>query len=198
MKHYFNPISRGVTTAWMFAELDVEHEDIVVNVLGSEQEKLAYRAVNPMGKVPALVDGDVVVTEAAAICAYLADRFPERGLAPEPGSRERGAYYRYLFIAGTTLEPVFSLASLDFEHPAPQSAGWGDVTRALATIESMTPEKGWALGERFTAADVVFGGTLDFLVVLVGLEPSPRVAAYLERLRSRPAYQATHAGFGAA
>jgi glutathione S-transferase len=196
MKHYFNPISRGVTTAWMFAELDVEHEDIVINLQGTEQERLAYRAVNPMGKVPALVDGDVVVTEVAAICAYLADRFPERGLAPEPGSRERGSYYRYLFVPGTTLEPVFSLAALDFEHPAPQSAGWGDVTRALATIEAMTPENDWALGERFTAADVVFGGTLDSLVALAGLEPSPRVAAYVDRLRSRPAYQTTHAGFG--
>ena len=106
-------------------------------------------------ETPALVDGDIVVTEAAAICAYLADRFPERGLAPEPGSRERGAYYRYLFVPGTTLEPVFSLAALGFEHPAPQSAGWGDVTRALATIEAMVPENGWALGERFTAADIV-------------------------------------------
>jgi glutathione S-transferase len=195
VKHYFHPISRGATTAWMFAELDVEREDIVVDLRGSEQERLAFRAINPMGKIPALVDGDVVVTETAAICAYLAERFPERGLAPEPGSRERGTYYRYLFVPGTTLEPVFSLASLGFEHPAPQSAGWGDVTRALATIEAMVPEKGWALGERFTAADIVFGGTLDFLVILVGLEPSPRVAAYLERLRSRPAYQATHAVF---
>ena len=197
MKHYFNPISRGVTTAWMFAELNVEHEDIVVDLRGSDQERLAYRAVNPMGKVPALVDGDVVVTEVAAICAYLADRFPDRGLAPEPGSRERGAYYRYLFVPGTTLEPVFSLASLDFEHPAPQSAGWGDVTRALATIEAMTPASDWALGKRFTAADVVFGGTLDSLIVLAGLEASPRVTAYVERLRSRPAYQATHAGSAA-
>lgn len=196
MKHYFHPMSRGATTAWMFAELDVEREDIVVDLRGSDEERLAYRAINPMGKVPALVDGDIVVTEAAAICAYLADRFPERGLAPEPGSRERGAYYRYLFVPGTTLEPVFSLAALGFEHPAPQSAGWGDVTRALATIEAMVPENGWALGERFTAADVVFGGTLDSLVILCGLEPSPRVAAYLARLRSRPAYQATHAGFG--
>ncbi len=91
MKHYFNPVSRGVTTAWMFAELDVEHEDIVVGLHGSEKTKLAYRAVNPMGKVPALVDGDVLVTEAAAICAYLADRFPERGLAPRSGEPKAGA-----------------------------------------------------------------------------------------------------------
>lgn len=196
MKHYFHPLSRGATTAWMLTELDVEREDIVVDIRGSEEERRAYRAVNPMGKVPALVDGDVVVTEAAAICAYLADRFPERGLAPEPGSRERGAYYRYLFVPGNTLEPAFTLASIGFEHPAPQSAGWGDVPRALATIEAMVPEKGWALGDRFSAADIVFGGTIDALSFLCGLQPSPRVAAYLERLRSRPAYQATHAAFG--
>ncbi|MCR9098033.1 MAG: glutathione S-transferase family protein [bacterium] len=195
MKHYFNPISRGATTAWMLAELDVEHEAIVVDLQASERERLEYRSVNPMGKVPALVDGDVVVTEAAAICAYLADRFPDRGLAPDPLSSERGAYYRYLFVPGNTLEPAFSLAALGIEHPAPQSAGWGDVARALATIESMTPESGWALGAPFTAADVVFGGTLDSLVMLAGLEASPRVRAYLERLRSRPAYQATHAAF---
>jgi len=196
MKHYFNPISRGATTAWMFAELDVEHEDIVIDVSANEQDSPTYRAINPMGKVPALVDGDVVVTEVAAICAYLADRFPERGLAPAPSSRERGAYYRYLFVPGTTLEPVFSLAALDFQHPAPRSAGWGDTTRALATIETMTPESGWALGETFTAADVVFGGTLDSLVNLAGLEASPRVSDYVKRLRSRPAYQTTHAGLG--
>ena len=195
MKHYFNPLSRGATTAWMFCELDVDREDIVVDLRAGEQEGLDYRAINPMGKVPALVDGDVVVTESAAICAYLADRFPERGLAPQPGARERGAYYRYLFVPGTTLEPAFALASIELEHPAPQSVGWGDVTRALATIEAMTPAEGWALGDRFTAADVVFGGTLDSLVLLAGLEPSPRVAAYVERVRARPAYQATHAGF---
>ncbi len=197
MKHYFNPMSRAASTAWMFEELDVEREDILVDLQGDERERLAYRAINPMGKVPALVDGDVLVTETAAICAYLADRFPERGLAPEPGSRERGPYYRYLFVPGTTLEPVFTLAASGFEHPAPTSAGWGDVPRALATIEAMTPDTGWALAERFTAADIVFGGTLDALAMLAGLQPSPRVAAYLERLRRRPAYQRSHAGFSA-
>jgi len=196
MQHYFHPMSRGATTAWMFAELDVPHEDVVVDVLGGEQDTPAYRAINPMGKVPALVDGDVVVTETAAICAYLADRFPERGLAPAPGSRERGVYYRYLFVPGTTLEPAFGLAAARLEYPAPRSAGWGDPERALATVERMTPATGWALGERFTAADVVFGGTVDFCVAIFGLEVSPRVTAYVERLRSRPAYRATHAGFG--
>ncbi len=198
MKHYFHPMSRGASTAWMFRELDVEHDEVIVDVHAGEQNAPEYRAINPMGKVPTLVDGNVIVTETAAICAYLADRFPERAMAPEPGSRERGAYYRYLFVPGTTLEPVFSLAALSFEHPVASSAGWGDTTRALATIESMVPAAGWALGDRFSAADVVFGGTVDFCVNLFGVETSPRVAGYLDRLRSRPAYLATHSGFGTA
>ncbi len=194
MKHYFHPMSRGASTAWMFHELDVEREDVIVDVPGGEQNTPAYRAINPMGKVPTLVDGDIVVTETAAICAYLADRFPDRDMAPEPGSPERGAYYRYLFVPGTTLEPVFALDAVDFQHPVAEGAGWGDTARALATIESMTPEAGWALGEQFTAADVVFGGTVDFCVNLFGVEVSSRVTRYLDRLRDRPAYRATHAG----
>ena len=195
MKHYFNPMSRGASTAWMLAELDVPHEDVVLDFQAGDLRKPEFRAINPMGKVPTLVDGDVVVTETAAICAYLADRFPEKGLAPAPGSPERGTYYRYLFVPGTTLEPAFAIASLGIEHPDTQSAGWGDAERALATIEAMTPERDWALGERFSAADVVFGGTVDFLTHIVGVEASPRVSAYTGRLRERPAYQATHAGF---
>ena len=84
------------------------------------------------------------------------------------------------------------LTSLGIEHPNPQSGGWGDLARGLATMESMTPEAGWALGERFTAADVVFGGTLDFSIRFNWTQASPRVAAYVERIRARPAYQATH------
>ncbi len=102
VKHYFSPTSRAVTTDWMLKELDAPHEQIVVPAPAGEQPE--YRAINPMGKVPALVDGDVVITEAAAICAYLADKFPEKGLAPPPGSAERGTYYRYLFFPGATLE----------------------------------------------------------------------------------------------
>jgi len=197
VKHYCNPVSRAVTTLWMFEELDVPHEKVVIDFAAGEHQSPEFRAINPMGKVPALVDGDVVVTEAAAICAYLADRFPDKEFAPPPASTARGAYYRYLFLPGSTLEPLFSLTTLGLAHPNPASAGWGDVPRALPTIESMTPEQGWALGERFTAADVVFGGTLDFCIRFDWMEPSPRVSAYVERIRARPAYQATHGGFGA-
>ena len=195
MKRYCNPQSRATTTQWMFAELDVPHEDIVVDFAAGETATPEFRAINPMGKLPTLLDGDTVVTEAAAICAYLADKFPDRGLPPDPGSPERGAYYRYLFVPGQTLEPLFSLHALEFEHPAPASVGWGDLPRVLDTIEAMTPADGWALGERFSAADVVFGGTLDFAAVFGWVEPTPKVAAYLERIRTRPAYRATHETF---
>ena len=197
MKHYCNPRSRAVSTLWMFEELDVPHEQIIVDFASGEMQTPEYRAINPMGKVPALVDGDVVITEVAAICAYLADKFADKGLAPALGSTERGAYYRYLFVPGTTIEPAFSLSTAGITHPNPGSVGWGDPERVMAMVESMTPEAGWALGERFTAADVVFGGTLDFAMRFGWMEPTPKVAAYVERLRARPAYKATHGGFDA-
>ena len=193
MKHYFSPMSRAATTAWMLAELDVPHEQILIEMPAGENAE--YRAINPMGKVPALVDGDVLVTEAAAICAYLADRFPEKKLAPPPDSRERGRYYRYLFFPVVTLEPFLAVVSLGVDEWSPVSMGWGDRERVMATVEAMTPETGWALGESFTTADVIFGGALAFFSGFGMMEPTPRVSAYIDRIKARPAYQATHQGF---
>ncbi len=193
MKHYFHPMSRGATTDWMLKELDAPHEQIVVDFMAGENNSPEYRAINPMGKVPTLVDGDAVVTEVAAICAYLADKFAEKGFAPPLNSTERARYYRYLFFPGTTLEPMFSVNQLGITDYEPQSVGWGDMERCMTTVESMTPETDWALGEHFTAADVVFGGTLDFSVQFGWVEqPSPKVAAYLKRIKARTAYQQTH------
>ncbi len=193
MKHFYNPMSRAMTTLWMFAELGVEPEQILIDVHAGETATAEFRAINPMGKIPVLVDGDVVVTEVAAICAYLADKFPEKDLAPVVGTPERGKYYRYLFVPGTTLEPMFTVNSMNVgDYPA-TSAGFGDLDRCLATIEEMTPETDFALGERFTAADVVFGGTLDFFVQTGAInQPSDKLQAYVKRLKARPAYQATH------
>ena len=192
MKHYFNAMSRAVTTDWMLRELNAPHEQIIVDIAAGENTLPEYRKINPMQKLPVLVDGDAVVTEVAAICAYLADKFPEKGLAPSIGSVARGTYYRYLFITGNTLEPAFALAALDIAHPQPSSAGWGDISRVLDTVETMTPEADWALGEQFTAADIVFGGLLDFSIAFNLIEASPKVAAYIERIRSRPAYRDSH------
>ena len=193
MKHYYHPMSRAVTTDWMLKELDVSHEQIVIDFYAGENDTAEFRAINPMAKVPTLVDGDVVVTEAAAICAYLADKFPEKGLAPAMDDPKRGTYYRYLFYPGSTLEPMFTFEQLEGAEISAQSAGWGDLERCLETVEQMTPADGWALGAQFTTADVVFGGTVDFAFQFGWLKsPSPKVAAYVERIRSRPAYQASH------
>jgi glutathione S-transferase len=186
-------MSRAVTTDWMLKELDAPHEQIVIDYTTGENNTATYRSINPMGKIPALVDDDAVVTETAAICAYLADKFSEKGLAPPLNSTERGRYYRYLFFPGTTLEPMFTFKQLGHADPEPNSTGWGDRERCLASMEAMTPESDWALHKQFTAADVVFGGTLDFAIQFGWLkEPSERVNAYVQRLRQRPAYRATH------
>ena len=193
MKHYFNPMSRAVTTHWMLIELAVEHEQIVVDFMSGEGKTPEFRSINPMGKIPALVDGDVVVTEVAAICAYLADKYPEKGLAPPHGSKERGKYYRYLFVPGTTLEPMFTFNLLEVNDYSADSVGFGDLERCLATIESMTPERAWVLGDQFTAADVVFGGTLDFAVQLGWLKsPSSKVTSYIRHIKNRAAYRQSH------
>jgi len=177
----------------MLGELDAPHEQIVVDLAAGENNAPEFRAINPMGKVPALADGDVVVTETAAICAYLADKFPEKELAPSPRSRERGRYYRYLFFAGTTLEPLLTITKCGITGVPPHSVSWGDMDRCMAAVESMTPKTDWALGEQFTAADVVFGGMLDSSVQFGLLEtPSPRVEAYVRRIKARPMYQQTH------
>lgn len=193
MKHYFNPMSRAVTTHWMLLEADAEFDQIDLDFTKGETDRPEYRAVNPMGKIPALVDGSVTVTEVAAICAYIADKYPEKGLAPQPGTAERGIYYRYMFVPGTTLEPMFTVNSLGVEDYPARSVGFGDLERCIATIDAMTPDSDWALGDHFTAADVVFGGTLDFAVQFDWLKaPSEKVAAYVRRLKDRPAYQQSH------
>ncbi len=186
-------MSRAVTTNWLLTELEAEHEQIIVDLPGGENNSPQYRAINPMGKIPVLVDGDVVVTETAAICAYLADKFPKKGYAPEVSSNQRGRYYRYLFFPGTSLEPMFTVSQLGVTDYSPQSAGWGDLERCMAAVESMTPENDWALGTQFTAADVVFGGTLDFSIQFGLLKsPTPKVAAYVRRIKSRSAYRKSH------
>ncbi len=192
IKHYYHPMSRAVTTHWMLLELDVEHEQIVVDYMAGDNQKPEFKAINPMAKIPALVDGDVVVTEAAAICAYLADKFLDKGMAPPVDSAARGKYYRYLFYPGTTLEPMFTVNQMEGVEYSAASAGWGDLERCLETIEVMTPEQDWVMGKDFTAADVVFGGTLDFACQFNWLEPSAKIAAYVKRIKAREAYRASH------
>ncbi len=193
MQHYFNPMSRAVTTHWMLKELEVDHDQITLDFQAGDTQTAEFRTINPMGKVPTLVDDGVVVTEAAAICAYLADKYIEKGLAPPFDSPQRGRYYRYLFFPGTTLEPMFSAKQFGLTDYSAVSAGWGDFERCMAAIEAMTPDTGWVLESGFSAADVVFGGTLDFAMQFGWLDaPSSKVMGYVNRIRERPAYQESH------
>ncbi len=192
MKLYFNPRSRSVTIDWMLKELNVEHEKIFIDFDNHNHPLTELHRINPMKKLPTLIDGELVITETAAICAYLADKYPHKNLAPERGSVNRGVYYRYLFIAGNTIEPALSLASAGMEYPDAYSVGWGDMTRVVATIEQLTPESEWIVGSQFTAADVIFGGLLDFATKFGWITPSPKVDAYISRIRRRPAYLQAH------
>lgn len=193
MKHFYHPMSRALTTHWMLTELGAEHEQIVIDFMNGENATPQFKAINPMGKIPVLQDGDTVITETAAICAYLADKYPEQGLAPSPQAPERGVYYRYMFFPGMTLEPMFTNRQLGIADPSPASTGWSDYDTCLATIETMVPDAGWALGSPFTAADVVFGGFLDFAIQFGWLEsPTPKVASYVRRIKARPAYRESH------
>lgn len=192
MKHFYNNMSRAITTDWMLKELDIAHEQIPVDLGENSQDLINLRNINPMGKVPVLVDGEHIITEVAAICAYLADKFPEKKLSPAQSSNERATYYRYMFVAGNTIEPALTLAASHIQHPNASTAGWGDIERVLKTIEILTPSDGWVLGKQFTAADIVFGGLLDSAVMFGTLVASTKVSAYIERLRARPAYIATH------
>ncbi|NKC00012.1 MAG: glutathione S-transferase family protein [Pseudomonadales bacterium] len=193
MQHYFNPMSRAASTDWTLKELDVDHEQVFIDIQAGDAEKPEFRAINPMGKIPVLVDDGLVVTETAAIYAYLADKFIDRGLAPALSSPERGKYYRYMFFSGTTLETAFAVEQMGIKDYPAQSMGWGDLERCLNTLEVIVPKDGWVLGEQFSAADVVFGGILDFAIQFGWLAPpSQLVADYVGRIRERPAYRASH------
>ncbi len=193
LKLYYHPQSRAVSVDWMLRELGVSYEQIAVDWTTGDLEQPEFRALNPMGKIPTLVDDDIVVTESAAICAYLADKHIDQGLAPQPGSPARGTYYRYLFFPGTTLEPLLSVHALGLQDWDGVSMGFGDLDRGMAAVEAMTPESDWALGADFTTADIVFGGTLSFFAGFGMLSPTERVKAYVDRIEARPAFQESHA-----
>ena len=148
VKHYYAPMSRAATTDWMLRELDAPHERVLVDIRAGEQNLPEYREISPTGKVPALVDGDVVVTETAAICAYLADRFPDRGFAPSIESSVRGSYYRYLFFPGTTLEPLLSVTSLGIDDYNAVGMGFGDTERQDVLLGCFIDSRTTHRGER--------------------------------------------------
>jgi glutathione S-transferase len=148
-----------------------------------------YLAINPMGKVPALRHGDTVVTEAAAICAYLADAFPAVALAPPHGDRLRGPYYRWLFFAAGPLEAAWTNQALGFTVPAERErmAGYGSFAAVIDVIEAVVSRAPYLVGDGFTAADLYVGSQLGFGLQFGMIEKRSAFVDYVARLTGRPA-----------
>jgi glutathione S-transferase len=185
---YTNPQSRGRIARWMLEEVGQPYKVEVLDY-ASTMKGAAYLAINPMGKVPALRHGDAVVTESAAICAYLADAFPQAGLAPAPTSKERAAYYRWLFFGAGPLEAATSNKMLGFVVPPERERmiGYGTYGAALNALEAAVSKSDYLAGGKFSAADVYVGSHVGFGMMFGGLERRPAFEQYWARVSSRPA-----------
>lgn len=187
---YSNPMSRGRTVHWLLEELGAPYDVKLVDLAKGEQKSPQYLAINPMGKVPAIVHRGVVVTEAAAICVYLADAFPQAGLAPKLDDPKRGTYLRWIFFGVGCFEPA--VMDKMFKRPPferPGAISYGTYETMLATLETALEPGPWILGERFTAADVFIGAQLQFALMTKAIEPTPVIQSYVDRIAGRPALQ---------
>jgi glutathione S-transferase len=186
---YTNPQSRGRIVRWMLEEVGQPYRTQVLAFDGA-QKSPGYLAINPMGKVPTIVHRGVVVTEGAAICAYLADAFPGAGLAPAHGDPLRGTYYRWMFFAAGPIEAAVSAKAMGLLAPAERAGmvGYGSYEQAVDTLElaakSASP---WLLGEQFTAADVYVGSQVSWGLMFKTLPERPAFVEYATRLRAREA-----------
>lgn len=183
---YTNPQSRGMIARWMLEEVGVAYRTVVLEY-GAPMKAPDYLALNPMGKVPTLVHNGAVVTECAAICAYLAETFPEAGLAPRP--HERAAWFRWLFFGAGPLEAAIINRALGIEVPAERerSVGYGNFTRVMDTLEVAVSASPYLAGDRFTAADVYLGAQIGWGLQFGTMERRPAFETYWARLAGRPA-----------
>ncbi len=188
---YHAPQSRSLIVHWMLEEVGVPYRMELIDIRKGENRKPAYLTVNPMGKVPALAHGDVVITEAAAICAYLADAFPDAGLAPPPGDRRRGLYYKWLLFGPGCLEPAVTDRTLQRTPGPPGMLGYGDFDTTLNVIAAAVDPGPYLLGRQFTAADIVLGSGLRWGMMIKAIPERPELVAYGQRLGERPALQRT-------
>jgi glutathione S-transferase len=189
MKLYWSPRTRSFSALWLMEETGQPYERVLTDVTTGAQRSSDYLAINPMGKVPALKDGDATLAEAAAICAYVAERFPEAGLAPPPGNALRAKYLYWLFFAPGCVEPAMVQVATKLEMPS-VAAGWGEATRVFDVLDNALERGPWLLGERFSAADIAIGSGLNFAVKLFKMIPSrPSFDRYLAACSARPAFQ---------
>ena len=188
LKFFTNPQSRGQIVRWMLEEVGQPYDTEILTYDGTLKGD-AYRAINPMQKIPAIVHNGKVVTEVAAICLYLADAFPAAGLAPPPA--ERADYYRWTMFAAGPIEAAFSNKVAGWE-PTPERErmfGYGNFDRAVDTMEQAVTGKRFIAGDKFSAADVVVGSQIGFMLMFKLLEPRPAFTAYIASVTDRDAWR---------
>ena len=185
---YTNPMSRGRVVRWILEEIGAPYQTEILDY-ASSMKAPEYLRINPMGKVPAIAHKGKVVTEVAAICAYLADAFPDAGLSPSPA--ERADYYRWMFFAAGPIEAAFSNKAAGFVPAADKQRmfGYGNFDLAIDAFETAVKDKTYVAGGKFSAADVYVGSMLNFMMSFNLLEPRPAFSAYVDRLKERPAFQ---------
>jgi glutathione S-transferase len=187
---FHNPLSRGRVVHWMLEEIGAPYEIKLLDFSKADHKKPDYLALNPMGKIPAIVHRGVVVTEAAAIVTYLADAFPAADLAPATTDGQRGTYLRWLFFAAGCVEPAMVDKMLG-RAPASRasSIGYGTLENTLDTLQSALEPGPFVLGEKFSAADICLASQIGWGLRANGIEPRPSFVAYAGRAAARPAYQ---------
>lgn len=189
MKLYWSPRSRAFTALWVMEEAGQPYERVLTDISTGAQKKPEYLAVNPMGKVPALQDGEATMGEAAAICAYVAERCPEAKLAPPVGNPRRAKYLYWLFFAPTCIEPAIIQIFTKIQVPT-STAGWGDATQVFDVLDRALEKGPWLLGDDFSAADVAIGSGLSYAVRQFKMVPArPSFDRYINRCEARPAFQ---------
>jgi glutathione S-transferase len=186
---YWSPRSRSFSGLWILEEAGQPYERVLTDISTGAQKKPAYLAINPMGKVPALKDGDATIAEAAAICAYVAERFPQAKLAPPQGDPRRAKYLQWLFFGPSCIEPALIQIFTKLEVPS-STAAWGEATQVFDVLDKALEKGPWILGDDFSAADVVIGSGLNFAIRLFKMVPTrPSFDRYLDACATRPAFQ---------
>jgi glutathione S-transferase len=185
---YYNPQSRARMAHWMLEEVGAPYRIELVRFDKREHKTDRYLALNPMGKLPTLVHRGTVVTEASAIFAYLADSFPQAGLAPPVDSPQRGTYYRWLFFAASTLEYAAFDKSANRTSDTPGRIGYGTYEDTLGALEKAVTPGPYILGDKFSAADIYVGSQIGWGLMTKSIEARPAFVAYSGRLMSRPSF----------
>lgn len=184
---FYNPQSRAAGVHILLEELNADYELHVLNLRAGDSRKPEYLAINPMGKVPTLKHGDVIVTEQAAVYMYAAELYPEAKMSPAVGDPLRGPYLRWMVFYGSCFEPALMDRSMNRESAQPSLSPYGDYETVISTLTKQLAKGPWLLGDTFTAADVLWGAALTWTTGFKLLPELPEIKTYLERFNARPA-----------